>query len=456
MPEIAAAQTAADMTYAKPHAFMPTGGSNRRAARMQAAALRWLVRMAALLTAAVLVFLIGYILVMGIPNLKPELFAWEYNSENVSLTPALINTVLMTAFSLAISTPLGIFAAIWLVEYAHRGSKLVKVVRVTTETLQGIPSIVYGLFGMLFFVTKLHWGYSMIAGAFTLAIMVLPVIMRTTEEALIAVPDSYREGSFGLGAGKLRTVFTIVLPSAMPGILSGVILATGRIVGETAALIYTASSVAKIPSGVFSSTRTLAVHMYLLSNEGLYIGQTYGTAVVLLVLVLVINGLSEPGSWQNGKGQCPGSGIPYPPVVLVRVINDSRSRAGSREAGGLDWGKTAQQPPSPAPRVPGPYRYRGAAFRVDEEHRPLHRRGGFHIRPWEYAAAQTPRRGQDRLAAHNERRQPAKLARSCGCLPRRGKHCSLPGFATLNRGPTLTTPHLPTIRRSRVPCRERS
>ena len=154
MPENAAAQTAADMTYAKPHEFLPTGGSNRRAARMQAAALRWLVRIAALLTAAVLVFLIGYILVMGIPNLKPELFAWEYNSENVSLTPALINTVLMTAFSLAISTPLGIFAAIWLVEYAHRGSKLVKAVRVTTETLQGIPSIVYGLFGMLFFVTS--------------------------------------------------------------------------------------------------------------------------------------------------------------------------------------------------------------------------------------------------------------------------------------------------------------
>ena len=174
----------------------------------------------------------------------------------------------MTAFALLIATPLGIFAAIWLVEYARRGSKLVKVVRVTTETLQGIPSIVYGLFGMLFFVTQLHWGYSMIAGAFTLAIMVLPVIMRTTEEALIAVPDSYREGSFGLGAGKLRTVFTIVLPSAMPGILSGVILATGRIVGETAALIYTASSVAKIPTSVFSSTRTLAVHMYLLSNEG--------------------------------------------------------------------------------------------------------------------------------------------------------------------------------------------
>lgn len=292
MPEIAAAQTAADMTYAKPHEFMPTGGSNRRAARMQAAALRWLVRMAALLTAAVLVFLIGYILVMGIPNLKPELFAWEYNSENVSLTPALINTVLMTAFSLAISTPLGIFAAIWLVEYAHRGSKLVKVVRVTTETLQGIPSIVYGLFGMLFFVTKLHWGYSMIAGAFTLAIMVLPVIMRTTEEALIAVPDSYREGSFGLGAGKLRTVFRIVLPSAVPGIFSGIILAIGRIVGETAALIFTAGTFSGVAGGVMESGRTLAVHMYCLLNEGLHRSEAYATAVVLLVMVIGINALS--------------------------------------------------------------------------------------------------------------------------------------------------------------------
>ena len=278
-----------DMSRAAAKAIYPNGGRNRTAARVQAALLRGLVGLAAALTAAVLLFLIGYILVNGIPNLKPSLFAWEYNSENVSLMPALINTLLMTAFSLVIATPLGIFAAIWLVEYAHRGSKLVRLVRLTTETLQGIPSIVYGLFGMLFFVTKLHWGYSMIAGAFTLAIMVLPVIMRTTEEALIAVPDSYREGSFGLGAGKLRTVFTIVLPS---GILSGVILATGRIVGETAALIYTASSVAKIPSSLFSSTRTLAVHMYLLSNEGLYINETYGTAVVLLVLVLAINCLS--------------------------------------------------------------------------------------------------------------------------------------------------------------------
>lgn len=276
---------------------------NRTAARAWAFVMRWLVRLAALVTVAVLVFLIGYILVMGIPNLKLSLFEWEYNSENVSLMPALINTLLMTAFSLVIATPLGIFAAVWLVEYAKRGNKMVKLVRLTTETLQGIPSIVYGLFGMLFFVTQLKWGYSLIAGAFTLSIMVLPVIMRTTEEALLSVPDSYREGSFGLGAGKLRTVFSIVLPSAMPGILSGIILAVGRIVGETAALIYTASTVAAVPSSVFSSTRTLAVHMYMLSNEGLHVGETYGTAVVLLVLVLAINALSGFVAGKLAKGK---------------------------------------------------------------------------------------------------------------------------------------------------------
>ncbi len=282
-----------DMTHANAKIVPPARHENRMAARAYALVMRWLVRLAALITVAILVFLIGYILVNGIPNLKPSLFEWTYNSDNVSLMPALINTILMTAFSLAIATPLGILAAVWLVEYAKRGSKLVKVVRITTETLQGIPSIVYGLFGMLFFVMQLKWGYSLIAGAFTLAIMVLPVIMRTTEEALLAVPDSYREGSFGLGAGKLRTVFTIVLPSAMPGILSGVILATGRIVGETAALIYTASTVAAVPASVFNSTRTLATHMYLLSNEGLHINETYGTAVVLLILVLLINSLSS-------------------------------------------------------------------------------------------------------------------------------------------------------------------
>ena len=251
-----------------------------------------LVMLSAIITFAVLLFLIAYILINGIPHIKPELFALKYTSENGSLFPALINTIIMTALSLIIAVPFGIFSAIFLVEYAKRGNKFINVIRITTETLSGIPSIVYGLFGMLFFVTTLKWGYSLLAGAFTLSIMILPLIMRTTEEALKAVPDSYREGSFGLGAGKLRTVFRIVLPSAVPGILAGVILAVGRIVGETAALIYTAGTVADIPDGVMGSGRTLAVHMYLLASEGLYMDQAYATAVVLLVLVIGINWLS--------------------------------------------------------------------------------------------------------------------------------------------------------------------
>lgn len=251
-----------------------------------------LVMLSAIITFAVLLFLIAYILINGIPHIKPELFALKYTSENGSLFPALINTIIMTALSLIIAVPFGIFSAIFLVEYAKRGNKFINVIRITTETLSGIPSIVYGLFGMLFFVTTFKWGYSLLAGAFTLSIMILPLIMRTTEEALKAVPDSYREGSFGLGAGKLRTVFRIVLPSAVPGILAGVILAVGRIVGETAALIYTAGTVADIPDGVMGSGRTLAVHMYSMSREGLHMDQAYATAVVLLVLVIGINWLS--------------------------------------------------------------------------------------------------------------------------------------------------------------------
>lgn len=251
-----------------------------------------LVMFSAIITFTVLIFLIVYILVHGVPYLKPSFFSLHYNSENASLMPALINTVIMTFFSLLIAVPLGIFSAIFLVEYAKRGNRFVNVIRLTTETLQGIPSIVYGLFGMLFFVTTCHWGFSILAGAFTLAIMILPLIMRSTEEALKAVPDSYREGSFGLGAGKLRTVFRIVLPSAIPGILAGVILAIGRIVGETAALIYTAGTVAKVPGSLLGSGRTLAVHMYNLASEGLYMDQAYATAVILLVLVVLINTLS--------------------------------------------------------------------------------------------------------------------------------------------------------------------
>lgn len=262
-----------------------------------------LVMISAVLTFLLLLFLVGYILVHGIPYLKPSLFALEYTSENASLTPALLNTLTMTALSLVIAVPLGIFAAIFLVEYAKRGNRFIEVIRLTTETLSGIPSIVYGLFGMLFFVTTCGWGFSLLAGAFTLSIMILPLIMRTTEEALKSVPDSFREGSFGLGAGKLRTIFRIVLPSAVPGILAGVILAIGRIVGETAALIYTAGTVAGVPSSVMGSGRTLAVHMYNLASEGLYMDQAYATAVVLLILVLGINTLSGVVAKRLTKGQ---------------------------------------------------------------------------------------------------------------------------------------------------------
>lgn len=254
--------------------------------------LRILVIAAAVITAFILGSIIVYILVKGIPNLRPELFAWEYTTENVSMTPAIINTILMVLLTLVFAAPIGIFSAIYLVEYAKRGNKLVAVIRMTTETLSGIPSIVYGLFGYLLFAVSMKLGYTFLGGALTLAIMVLPTIMRTTEEALKAVPDSYREGSFGLGAGRLRTVFQVVLPSAIPGILSGVILSIGRIVGETAALIFTAGTIAGIPHGVLSSGRTLAIHLYCLLNEGLYMEEAYATAVVLLVLVVIINAAS--------------------------------------------------------------------------------------------------------------------------------------------------------------------
>ena len=250
--------------------------------------LMFLVMLATFITFALLLFLIFYILINGIPYIKPSLFSLHYTSDNASVIPALINTVVMTLLSLLIAVPFGIFSAIFLVEYAGKGNKFIEVIRLTTETLSGIPSIVYRLVGMLFFVNTLKWGFSVLAGAFTLSIMILPLIMRQTEEALKAVPDSYREGSFGLGAGKLRTVFRIVLPSAVPGILAGVILAIGRIVGETAALMYTAGTIAKVP-GLMSSGRTLAVHMYALLSEGLYMKQAYATAVVLLVVVLLIN-----------------------------------------------------------------------------------------------------------------------------------------------------------------------
>ncbi len=257
-------------------------------------ALFLLVNLAAVITAAVVLFLLGYILWHGVPNLSlPGIFAWEYNGENQSMTPAIINTLIMTALTLFLVVPIGVFAAIYLVEYAKKGSKLVKLIRVTAETLAGIPSIVYGLFGFIVFVITLGWSYTLIAGVITLAIMILPLIIRTTEEALMAVPDSFREGSFGLGAGKLRTVFCIVLPSAVPGIAAGIILAIGRIVGESAALIFTSGTNPVVAKGLFTSASTLSVHLYALLTEGLYTEQAYAVAAVLLFLVIGINALSS-------------------------------------------------------------------------------------------------------------------------------------------------------------------
>lgn len=254
--------------------------------------MRILLLFSIVFTIGILVFILAYILIKGIPYLSPSLFSFQYTSENVSMMPGLITTLMLVGASLAISLPFGIFTAVYLVEYAPKGSKVVEVIRLTTETLSGIPSIVYGLFGSIFFVTYLKWKYSFAAGVMTISIMILPLIMRTTEEALVSVSDDWRQASFGLGAGRLRTVFRVVLPAAVPGILSGVILATGRIVGETAALIYTLGTMAKVPDSLFSSGRTLALHMWVLSGEGMHINQAYATAVVLVVIVLAINAVS--------------------------------------------------------------------------------------------------------------------------------------------------------------------
>ena len=263
---------------------------------------RYAVKIATVITVLAVCLIIGYILIMGVPQIKPEMFELEYNSDNVSFMPALFNTLIVIVMAVSCSYIFGIGAAIFLNEYTNKTNFFVRIVALATETLSGIPSIVYGLFGLLFFVYYLQWGLSLLAGVCTMAIMTFPIIMRASQEALAAVPDLYREGSFGLGAGRFRTVFKIVLPAAIPGILGGIILAIGRTVGESAALIYTAGSIAAVPETVFSSTRTLAVHMYLLASEGLHIDATYATAVLLLLFVLLINFATSAVANRISKG----------------------------------------------------------------------------------------------------------------------------------------------------------
>ena len=206
-----------------------------------------------------------------------------------SLTPMLVTTLNLVVFTLLISVPIGIGAAIYLNEYASTKSKFVKFIRIAIETLSGIPSILYGLFGFLFFVLQLRWSWSILAGIFTVSIMILPIIIRSTEEALKSVPVSYRMGSFALGAGKFYTIRKIIIKSAINGILASVILSIGRIVGETAALLLTAGTIASMPSSLFSSAATLSVFMYTITVESADMDRAYATAIVLMTLVLILN-----------------------------------------------------------------------------------------------------------------------------------------------------------------------
>lgn len=257
---------------------------------------------AAALTFAILIFIIADLFIKGVPYIKPEMFALKYSSSNLSMMPAIINTMIMVVLAILMAGPVGIITAIYLNEYASSTNFLIKPVKLTSQTLAGIPSIVYGLFGSLFFVTFLGWKYSLLAGACTLAIMILPIVITSIEEALLSVSKDLREASFGLGAMNLRTIFRIVLPSAMPGILAGIVLSVGRIVGETAALIFTAGSSPRIPRNLFSSGRTLSTHMYILSGEGMHKNEAYATGVILILVVLVMNFISSRMAKGIGKG----------------------------------------------------------------------------------------------------------------------------------------------------------
>lgn len=234
---------------------------------------------------------IAYILLNGIPNISPSLFEFKYSSQNVSIVPALVTTFLSIVITLIVTLPIGIFTAIYLSQYA-KNKILIKSVRFATEILSSIPSIVYGLFGYLFFVDALHLGYSLIAGCLTVSIMILPTIIRTTEEAILNVNPLQAHASLALGATKIQTIFKIIIPEAINGILGGIFLSTGRIVGESAALIYTMGTVAKTPSSIFDSARTMAVHMYVLSTEGFHVKEAYATAVLLLVFAILLNFVS--------------------------------------------------------------------------------------------------------------------------------------------------------------------
>ncbi|MCT4598574.1 MAG: phosphate ABC transporter permease PstA [Vallitalea sp.] len=227
-----------------------------------------------------------------INNEKTNSIQLKITREGEGIFPMLITTLLTIVLSLLVACPIGICAAIYLTEYARAG-KLVRVIRFATESLSGIPSIIFGLFGMIFFVVFLKFNYSILAGALTLSIILLPVIIRQTEESLKAIPRSYREGSLGLGATKLQTIRKVILPNAISGIVVAIILSIGRIVGESAALLLTAGTVARIPKNLFTSGATLTVKAYAIAKEEGDIGMACAIGTVVIILILILNTLSK-------------------------------------------------------------------------------------------------------------------------------------------------------------------
>lgn len=266
---------------------------NLRKNKTKSRIIKGFIYLMAFITLAVLFYLIIYMLVSGIPHLKPSMFSNHYTSKNVSMMPSIKTTIMLVLLTLLIASPIGIFTAIYLSEYSKKNSKVVTLIRLATETLSGIPSIVYGLFGMLLFVMRLKFRYSLISGVLTMFIMVLPLIIRASEQALLSIDDELRAGSYALGAGKLYTIRKVLLPVAMPGIMAGIILSIGRVVGETAALMFTLGTDPRVPSSLMQSGRSLALHMYVLASEGFHVEESYATGVVLVILVLIINIVSN-------------------------------------------------------------------------------------------------------------------------------------------------------------------
>lgn len=261
-----------------------------------------LLYLSSFVTVGLLVLIVGFIFINGIKGIKLSYIFSDYSpSGGGGILPMIVSTVYMVLISIAIATPIGILSAIYLHEYAKKG-KIVEIIRFASECLAGIPSIIYGLFGGIFFVVTLKMQYSIIAGALTVSIIILPVIIRTTEEALKNVPNEFREGSLAMGATKFQTLYKVILPSALPGILSGVILSIGRVIGESAAILLTAGTVASMPSSMFDSARTLTVHSYLLTKEMGDISGAASVGVVLIVIVLILNGSTKLIAKKLSKG----------------------------------------------------------------------------------------------------------------------------------------------------------